>query len=382
VADIALDAVTKNYGDVLAVNQASFDIDDGQFTVLVGPSGCGKTTLLRLIAGLEDMVVTKPYHESHRAGEIRIGGRVANSLTPAQRNIAMVFQNFALYPHKTARDNMSLSLRVRKVSPSEVRQRVDRVAALLQVSNLLDRYPREMSGGQQQRVALGRAIVRDPSVLMMDEPLSNLDAKLRTQMRTELKQLQTELRTTTVYVTHDQAEAMSMADRLVVMNQGVVQQIGLPADVYDRPCNVFVAGLMGSPTTNFLDAELAERDGSWSLAGLGFSVTLDVSLAADRPTAQQVLLGLRPEHLHLVASHGGPGTLTLSGRVALIEALGAETFLHLDSPAGRIVMRADTRSTPDQGANVTVGCDQDRVMLFDAETERRVDVLQRAPVQR
>ncbi len=247
MAGLEIRNVRKSFGATPILHGVSIDIQDGEFVILVGPSGCGKSTLLRMIAGLENIT----------AGEIRIGSRVVNAVPPKERDIAMVFQNYALYPHMTVRDNMAFSLKLRKAAKEEIDSRVGRAAAILGLEKLLDRYPRQLSGGQRQRVAMGRAIVRDPQVFLFDEPLSNLDAKLRVAMRAEIKELHQRLRTTTVYVTHDQIEAMTMADKIVVMHDGVVEQVGAPLDLYDRPDNIFVAGFIGSPSMNFLKGKIA-----------------------------------------------------------------------------------------------------------------------------
>src|SRR3954464_11541001 len=252
MASVEIRGVRKAFGATAVIHGVDVDIEDGEFVILVGPSGCGKSTLLRMIAGLENIT----------GGEIRIGGRVVNDVPPKERDIAMVFQNYALYPHMTVFDNMGFSLKLRGAPKAEIKSRVERAANILGLKALLDRYPRQLSGGQRQRVAMGRAIVRDPQVFLFDEPLSNLDAKLRVAMRTEIKELHQRLETTTVYVTHDQIEAMTMADKIVVMHDGIVEQIGAPLELYDRPVNLFVAGFIGSPAMNFVDATLRRADGS------------------------------------------------------------------------------------------------------------------------
>src|SRR6202048_4978257 len=251
MAAVSIRAVRKNFGLTQVIRGVDIDIADGEFCVLVGPSGCGKSTLLRMIAGLEEIT----------EGEVSIGGKVVTRVAPKQRDIAMVFQNYALYPHMTVRDNMSFALMLAKQSKDEIEKRVRKAADILGLAQLLDRYPRQLSGGQRQRVAMGRAIVRDPQVFLFDEPLSNLDAKLRVQMRTEIKELHQRLKTTSIYVTHDQIEAMTMADKIVVMKDGVVEQMGRPLDLYDRPANLFVAGFIGSPAMNFLQGNLVSEDG-------------------------------------------------------------------------------------------------------------------------
>src|SRR5687767_7570981 len=261
MAEVNISDVRKAYGSTQVIHGVSVDIADGEFVILVGPSGCGKSTLLRMIAGLENIT----------GGEIRIGSRVVNNVPPKERDIAMVFQNYALYPHMTVADNMAFSLKLKGAPKSEIATKVDRAAAILGLQTLLDRYPRQLSGGQRQRVAMGRAIVRDPQVFLFDEPLSNLDAKLRVAMRTEIKELHQRLKTTTVYVTHDQIEAMTMADKIVVMHDGRVEQVGAPLDLYDRPANRFVAGFIGSPAMNFLPARATGGAISFS-SGIDFSL--------------------------------------------------------------------------------------------------------------
>src|ERR1700676_3259982 len=286
MASVAIRDVRKAFGAVQVIHGVDIAIDDGEFVVLVGPSGCGKSTLLRMIAGLENIT----------GGEIRIGERVVNNVPPKERDIAMVFQNYALYPHMTVADNMSFSMRLRGAPKAEIDQRVKRAAEILGLSPLLERFPRQLSGGQRQRVAMGRAIVRDPQVFLFDEPLSNLDAKLRVQMRTEIKELHQRLRTTTVYVTHDQIEAMTMADKIVVMQDGVVEQAGLPLDLYDHPDNKFVAGFIGSPAMNFLYGELSMNGGQpWVETANGAKLPITTAPAASDGTP--VIYGIRPEHL-------------------------------------------------------------------------------------
>src|SRR5262250_129785 len=291
MADVALRDVVKRFDNVEAVRQISLDIPDKEFVVLVGPSGCGKSTTLRMIAGLEEAT----------AGDIYIGGEKVNDVPPKDRDIAMVFQNYALYPHMTVFENMSFGLRLRKVAKTEIRQRVEQAARILDITELLDRRPKQLSGGQRQRVAMGRAIVRNPKVFLFDEPLSNLDAKLRVQMRTEIKRVHQKVKTTTVYVTHDQVEAMTLADRVVVMNNGVIEQVGTPQELYHRPRTRFVAGFIGSPAMNFIPCRMEEASG-----GLNIRLTDQIALPipsshADRYRGHakngKLLLGLRPDHI-------------------------------------------------------------------------------------
>ncbi|MFZ8941217.1 MAG: ABC transporter ATP-binding protein, partial [Gemmobacter sp.] len=307
MAEVEIRALRKSYGSVAVVHGVDVDIADGQFVVLVGPSGCGKSTLLRMIAGLEGIT----------GGTIRIGGRVVNNLPPAERDIAMVFQNYALYPHKTVAANMGFPLRMKGMAKPEIETRVAKAAAILGLEPYLARFPRELSGGQRQRVAMGRAIVRDPQVFLFDEPLSNLDAKLRVQMRSEIRELHQRLGTTTVYVTHDQIEAMTMADRIVVMRDGHIAQVGAPLEVYDRPANVFVAGFIGSPAMNLLPATVA-GGGEVEVGGTRLAAPEVAGLAP----GTAVTYGVRPEHLDL-ADTG------LAARVAVVEPTGSETHLVL-----------------------------------------------------
>ena len=307
MAEVKVRELRKAYGGLEVIHSLDVDIPDGAFVVLVGPSGCGKSTLLRMIAGLESIT----------SGTICIGDRLVNNLPPAERDIAMVFQNYALYPHKTVEANMAFALRMRKMDKAEIKAKVDRAAEVLGMTPYLHRYPRALSGGQRQRVAMGRAIVRDPQVFLFDEPLSNLDAKLRVQMRTEIRELHQRLGTTTVYVTHDQIEAMTMADKIVVMQKGHIEQMGSPLDVYDRPANLFVAGFIGSPSMNFLDGVVRHRDGAVVAEIADTNVPLAQGGLAD---GQAIVVGVRPEHLL-------PGDTGLSGQIAVVEPTGAETHL-------------------------------------------------------
>ncbi len=316
MADIGFTAVKKSYGETQVIHGLDMEVADGEFIVIVGPSGCGKSTLLRMVAGLEAI----------SEGEIAIGGRVVNELEPKDRNIAMVFQNYALYPHMSVYDNMAYGLKIAKLSKAEIDERVQRAARMLELSPLLARKPRQLSGGQRQRVAMGRAIVRDPGTFLFDEPLSNLDAKLRVQMRLEIKQLQRELGTTSLYVTHDQVEAMTLADRLIVMNAGVAEQIDTPMAIYERPASRFVAGFIGSPAMNFLAGQVGQE---------GRGLTLDQgpelrsgNLALAPLAGRAVTVGVRPEHLHLVSEEEAEVHL----QVRVVETLGADLLAH-----GRLV---------------------------------------------
>ncbi|MBN8919380.1 MAG: sn-glycerol-3-phosphate ABC transporter ATP-binding protein UgpC, partial [Rhizobiales bacterium] len=306
MASVLINDVKKAFGPAYVIHGVDITIRDGEFVVLVGPSGCGKSTLLRMIAGLENIT----------AGEIRIGDRVVNNVPPKERDIAMVFQNYALYPHMTVADNMGFSLKLRGAPREEIDAGVQRAARILGLSPLLDRYPRQLSGGQRQRVAMGRAIVRDPQVFLFDEPLSNLDAKLRVAMRTEIKELHQRLRTTTVYVTHDQIEAMTMADKIVVMHDGVVEQIGAPLDLYDRPDNMFVAGFIGSPAMNFLKGSV-RANGSISFEGPN-GVRLPLAGAPAQSDGRPAIYGIRPEHF-TIADDGA------DAEIVVVEPTGSET---------------------------------------------------------
>jgi multiple sugar transport system ATP-binding protein len=342
------------YDDVLAVEDVNLAVRDGEFLVLVGPSGCGKSTTLRMIAGLETIT----------AGEISIGNDVVNDVRPQDRNIAMVFQNYALYPHMTVRENMSFGLRLSdEYSDEEVNDRVEEAADLLEISELLDQLPKQLSGGQQQRVALGRSIVRDPDVFLMDEPLSNLDAKLRTQMRTELQRIQEELAVTTIYVTHDQTEAMTMGDRIAILNEGELQQVDEPTVCYDRPNNKFVAGFIGSPSMNFFDIDVVPVDEGVQIAANGFETSLPVAIDGGKYT-----LGVRPEDLK-IATDGGH----FEAVVDVVEPMGSDNFLYLRPSGGNdeIVARVDSQYHPEQGQTITLAFDLADSHFFD-ETGKRV----------
>jgi len=360
MAELHISQVEKVYPNGFkAIHGIDLEVVDGEFIVLVGPSGCGKSTLLRMIAGLETV----------SAGTIRIGDRVVNDLEPADRDIAMVFQNYALYPHMSVYQNMAYGLRNRGFPKPAIEERVQKAAEILQIGQLLDRRPRQLSGGQRQRVAMGRAIVREPAAFLFDEPLSNLDAKLRVQMRVEIKQLQRRLGTTSVYVTHDQIEAMTMADRLVVMNAGVAEQIGTPIELYDRPSTTFVGGFIGSPAMNFLPARI-DTDGRYlSLAGGG-----RLALPGDGLPVQAgrtVTLGLRPEHLLLTADTDAAVKL----KVALVEHLGADTLIYGQASAvdgGLLTIRMSGHETPPAGEVMGLAIDSRHLHLFDTETGKRI----------
>jgi multiple sugar transport system ATP-binding protein len=338
------------------------EIREGEFMVLVGPSGCGKSTALRMIAGLEEIT----------AGEISIDGKVVNDLHPKDRDIAMVFQSYALYPHMTVRENMDFGLRIQKMDRAEIDRRVDDAARILGIEEYLQRKPRQLSGGQRQRVAVGRAIVRQPSVFLFDEPLSNLDAKLRVQMRAEITSLQRRLGTTTVYVTHDQVEAMTMGHRIAVLEDGDLQQVGTPLELYDTPANLFVARFIGTPPMNFLEGTLTE--GATHVAGAGFDLPLTgqaLTAAAGRDGGR-VMVGIRPEHLMDRAGEGGGPTAPLRLKVDLVETLGHEIQVHGHLGEASLVAKVDPHNRPEIDDEVDLVLELDRLHLFDAVSERRL----------
>ena len=355
MAAVTISAVHKHFGSTHVIRGVDVEIADGEFCVLVGPSGCGKSTLLRMIAGLEEI----------SAGEIAIGGRVVNRVPPKVRDIAMVFQNYALYPHMTVRDNMSFALMLARQSKKEIDMRVKKAADILGLSELLSRYPRQLSGGQRQRVAMGRAIVRDPQVFLFDEPLSNLDAKLRVQMRTEIKELHQRLKTTSIYVTHDQIEAMTMADKIVVMRDGVVEQIGDPLSLYDRPNNTFVAGFIGSPAMNMVPGTARMSNGVTRVEFAG-GVTLPVPRGARAADGQSVLYGIRPEHCLLANGEGLPA------EVIVVEPTGADTQLYCRFNGQELASLVRDRVDCRAGDRVGLKPDLVRAHLFDAASGMRL----------
>jgi len=362
MARVAVKELVKRFGKVVAVDHVSFEARDGEFLVLLGPSGCGKTTTLRMIAGLE----------TPDEGEIYIGDRLVNDLPPKDRDVAMVFQNYALYPHMKVYDNIAFPLRVRKVPKDEIDRRVREVAKLLRIEELLDRYPRQLSGGQQQRVALGRALVRQPQVFLMDEPLSNLDAKLRVYMRAELKRLQRELGITTIYVTHDQAEAMTMADRVAVMNEGKIMQLAEPAELYYRPSNTFVAGFIGAPAMNFIDASVKQRDGTVYLDTGVFTIELPgdfgrALLEAGAPS--EVIFGIRPEHIEL-SKQELPGGYQVE--VFVTEPLGAETIIDFKHGDALVKAKYPGHFEAAPGEKVWIRFKLEYMHIFDKKTGRAI----------
>ncbi|KQP04312.1 ABC transporter ATP-binding protein [Pseudorhodoferax sp. Leaf265] len=355
MASVTIQGVKKNFGDVSILHGVDIDIQDGSFTVLVGPSGCGKSTLLRMIAGLEQI----------NGGEIRIGDKRVNDLPPKERDIAMVFQNYALYPHMTVRDNMAFSLALAKTDKATIDTKVQRAAEILALVPLLDRYPRQLSGGQRQRVAMGRAIVRDPQVFLFDEPLSNLDAKLRVAMRSEIKELHQRLKTTSVYVTHDQIEAMTMGDKIVVMRDGRIEQTGSPLELYDRPANQFVAGFIGSPAMNFLPGTLRHAGGGVAEVELRDGTRLPAPLGSGGQNGQSVVYGTRPEHLTL-------GSTGIPSKVAVLEPTGMDTFVACRHEGTELSAVFRERHDFAPGTLIHLQPDLARAHLFDAGTGQRL----------
>jgi multiple sugar transport system ATP-binding protein len=359
MATVTFEHVTKKFGDVIAVDDFTLEIADGEFMVFVGPSGCGKTTSLRMIAGLEDIT----------EGVVRIADRVVNDVPPKDRDIAMVFQSYALYPHMSVYDNLAFGLKLRKVPKKDIDRRVKEAAETIQLTTLLQRKPKELSGGQRQRVALGRAIVREPAVFLMDEPLSNLDAKLRVQTRAEIARLHQRLKTTIVYVTHDQVEAMTMGQRIAVMSQAKLQQVGPPQELYDHPLNKFVAGFIGSPSMNFLPVELTGSGESAVLKAEGLTVPLPPAFreAVGATTGGGLVLGIRPEHLD-VHSTDGPAA-TAQAKADVVEYLGNEELLHVILAGVDIVAVVDSARNVHPGDVVTLHVPLDKIHLFDAKSE-------------
>jgi len=366
MASVMYDHVTKEFGSVIAVNDLNLQIDDKEFLVFVGPSGCGKTTALRMLAGLEE--ITK--------GQIKISDRVVNEVPPKDRDIAMVFQSYALYPHMTVYDNLAFGLKLRKTPKEEIKRRVEEAADILGIGEFLTRKPRQLSGGQRQRVAVGRAIVREPKVFLFDEPLSNLDAKLRIAMRSEITKLHQRLQTTFIYVTHDQIEAMTMADRIAVINKGMLQQLDTPQMLYDHPDNMFVAGFIGSPAMNFFKATLRKTGDNLIVDAGSFSVPIP----ADRNKVFQsfmdkpVVFGIRPEDIYNPAFvptgiHAAP----IEAKVDVTELMGNEIFLYLLVGSNNIVARVDPRTGFHVGDKVQVSFNMDKCHLFDADTEKAID---------
>jgi multiple sugar transport system ATP-binding protein len=360
MAQVLLKDLNKKYDEVHAVKDVNLHIRDKEFMVLVGPSGCGKSTTLRMVAGLEEIT----------AGEITIGDRIVNDLPPKDRDIAMVFQNYALYPHMTVYDNMAFGLKMRKFPKAEIQKRVQDAAEILGIQELLKRKPRQLSGGQRQRVAVGRAIVRHPQVFLFDEPLSNLDAKLRVQMRVELKRLHDRLETTAIYVTHDQVEAMTLGDRVVVMKDGWIQQVGEPMELYGKPANKFVAGFIGSPAMNFMDVNITESNGVLTAESTGFRVQVPPSRANDvrKHKGERMTLGVRPEDLH-IASGADPAHYTFDAVVDVVEPLGAEILLDVKAGGASLVARVEPNVRVKVHEGIRLGLNPERVHFFDMKNE-------------
>ena len=368
MASVNFEHVYKRFGDVVAVNDLDIKVLDKEFLVFVGPSGCGKTTSLRLLAGLEEI----------SDGRIMIGDRVVNDVPPKDRDIAMVFQSYALYPHMSVYDNMAFGLKLRKVPKAEIDKRVKQAAEILGIAQLLDRKPRQLSGGQRQRVAVGRAIVRDPAVFLFDEPLSNLDAKLRVQTRAEISKLHQRLGTTFIYVTHDQVEAMTMATRIAVMKDGLLQQVDSPQNLYDHPGNVFVAGFIGSPSMNFFDATLVEQDGKMFIDAGSFKLPIPESKRTQyiAQKGRTIIFGIRPDDVH-AANFAPPGITPapLKADVDVTELMGNEIFLYLLTGKKQFIARVDPRTHARAGESIDLIVNMDNMHLFDPQTEMTLDAL-------
>ncbi len=383
MAGLSLKGIYKKYpGGVVAVSDFNLEIKDKEFIVFVGPSGCGKSTTLRMIAGLEEI----------SEGELYIGDKLVNDVAPKDRDIAMVFQNYALYPHMSVFENMAFGLKLRKTPRDEIKRRVDEAARILDIAHLLDRKPKALSGGQRQRVALGRAIVREPQVFLLDEPLSNLDAKLRAQMRTEITKLHQRLGTTFIYVTHDQTEAMTMADRIVVMKDGLIQQVDTPQHLYDNPCNTFVAGFIGSPQMNFIDAKIVKHNGEFYVQfgsedtkhreGVKFNIKLPESKnpknILEEYVDKEVILGIRPEHIH-----DEPKLLEefpdgiVDANVEVTELMGAETYIYMNVEGSYIMARVAPTTTAKMGMDIKVTFEPEKLYLFDKQTELAIATIER-----
>jgi len=365
MASVTYEHVTKRWGDVTAVKDLNIEIADKEFLVFVGPSGCGKSTSLRMLAGLEEI----------SDGRIYIGDRVVNDVPPKDRDIAMVFQSYALYPHMSVYDNMAFGLKLRKVAKDEIDRRVRQAASELGIEHLLDRKPKALSGGQRQRVAVGRAIVREPAVFLMDEPLSNLDAKLRVEARAMIQRLHNRLETTFIYVTHDQTEAMTMGSRIAVLKDGILQQIDTPQSLYDRPDNVFVAGFIGSPSMNFFNATMVKEDNNFVVDTGVFRIRVpeDKKAVWGRLAGQRVILGVRPEDIH-DPNYAPPGIIPaeVEARVDVTELMGNEVFLYLQSGNLNYVARVDPRTSARIGNTINLVMNAENMHLFDAETEKAI----------
>lgn len=368
MANVVLENISKKYGDTLVVDNQSLEIRDKEFLILVGPSGCGKSTTLRMVAGLEEIT----------SGNIYIDGQIVNDVQPKDRDIAMVFQNYALYPHMKIYDNLAFALKLRKCPKSEIDERVRAAAKLLSIEELLNRKPAQLSGGQRQRVALGRAIVREPKVFLMDEPLSNLDAKLRVQMRSEIKLLHARLKATMIYVTHDQTEAMTMGDRLAVMKDGVFQQVDTPLELYNRPVNKFVAGFIGSPHMNFFECRLESENGKWTLTDGVFKFDLDhdkVTEKMKKLVGQSVIWGIRPEDIHEVSSvENNQFSNHASAVVEVTEPMGSETFVSLRVNEKKVLAKLSSKFSANFGESCELYFDMSKGHIFDITTEENISL--------
>ncbi len=366
MAQVSLEDVYKVYpGDVTAVKDFNLAIPDGEFLVLVGPSGCGKSTTLRMVAGLEEIT----------RGTIKIGDRVVNDVPPKDRDIAMVFQNYALYPHMTVRDNMAFGLKLRKFPKKEIEERINEAARILGIEELLERRPKALSGGQRQRVAVGRAILSKPSVFLFDEPLSNLDAKLRVQMSVEISQLHSQLSATMIYVTHDQVEAMTMGDRIVVMKDGIVHQVADPLTLYDDPADKFVAGFIGTPPMNFFSGHLTGSNGSTSFTaegGISLPVPTGVSQSLSSYREKPVVMGIRPEDIGSLRAEQATDSPRLRARVNVVEPMGSESYVHLNAGGSDFISRADPHKEVQVGADVEIPLVIEKARFFDAESDKRI----------
>lgn len=359
LGSISIAGVSKNFGATEIIKDIDLEVEEGEFVVLVGPSGCGKSTLLRMIAGLEDI----------SGGTISIAGKIINNLPPQKRDVAMVFQNYALYPHYTVFQNMAFGLKLKSTPKAEIEKRVNSAAETLGLADLLKRYPKNLSGGQRQRVAMGRAIVRDPVMYLFDEPLSNLDAKLRISMRTEIKSLHQALRRTTVYVTHDQVEAMTMADRIVIMRDGVIEQQGRPMDIYNLPVSTFVAGFIGAPSMNFFDASVQKNSSATTSISVAGGGSIDISGLPDN--IGEVILGVRPEHLTV-----GRSSAILDGDVALVEPTGPSDHLTVNTPAGAATV-VTPNGTAELGEKVSLSVEADDLHIFSKKDGSRISLRQK-----
>lgn len=359
MSSIRLENIVKKFGSVISVNNVSLEIADGEFVIFVGPSGCGKTTTLRMIGGLENPT----------SGKIFFDGKMVNYVQPADRNVAMVFQNFALYPHMTARENITLSLRVKKVKPEVIESKLNRVAAMLNITHLLERKPAQLSGGEKQRVAVGRAIIREPNALLMDEPLSNLDAKLRLTMRAEIKTLVREIGITTIYVTHDQVEAMTLGDTLVVMNKGSIQQIDTPMGIYNNPKNMFVAGMIGSPPINFFHGNLLKESSDLFFTCDSFRHFMGGWKGLEESMGKKIVFGVRPNAVQVVDN---AELADVSGSVILFEQHGTEAFVHISTGSDKLLVQVNPEKEREVGSLIHLKFNEKNILLFDDETELRI----------